>query len=236
MAGWTKADFDANYSFPFDKYLPDGWNEQRDGPLVRAHYSYHFMAPFFAQWWGNIAPAVGLTATDRVVVVGSAFGWGVEALINEVPGITAIGVDISDYVQTEKGNSEEAEFIAEMQAIGKDEDSPRGLEIRALARAQRTPNSIQIEQEDLLSNQSRNRIRQALGNQWPTHIITEDLIQTLDDAELTAWVDAASNIPATVVHAVSGTVSKWGYADIQAIADRTGHMVVHMGMGTVANP
>ena len=224
MAGYTKADFDANYSFRCERYLPSVIQTGRSE--VRLNYHSAFMSPILANRWDNIIPSIlNILSTDKVVVVGSGFGWGVDKLI-ELTGCTAVGVDISDYIETAKTTDENADLIAAIQLVGLDETVDRGLEVyNAYATTGARTISVVLK-EDMLSNRSRNEVKKALGNASPTYIITEDMIQELSDVEIAAWVTEAEKLPgATIVHII-GRESPRTAEELNTL---TGHKVIVVG-------
>ena len=224
MAGYTKADFDANYSFRCERYLPSVIQTGRSE--VRLNYHSAFMSPILANRWDNIIPSIlNILSTDKVVVVGSGFGWGVDKLI-ELTGCTAVGVDISDYIETAKTTDENADLIAAIQLVGLDETVDRGLEVyNAYATTGARTISVVLK-EDMLSNRSRNEVKKALGNAAPDYIITEDMIQELSDTEIAAWVTEAEKLPgATIVHIIRRETPRTA----EELNVLTGHKVIVAG-------
>lgn len=201
MAGWTKADYDLNY----DIGAEGEWGYPNTRAEVRLHYNWGIMQPLQQKWWANLVPLLGITAADRVCVIGAGFGWGVEALLAEAPGVTAIGIDISDYINAEKGTDEDADLDAAITAVGLDPATDRGAQIKTRFRRDGPRAKVTILQEDLSNNGSRNRVRNAIGGLDPTWIITEDTVQTMPDAELTQYTGYANDFTgAQVVHFLSG--------------------------------
>jgi len=147
----------------------------------KVHYHKWAMKPVLASMWARLQPVLNILSTDYVCVVGAGFGWGVEAIVSET-GATVVGIDISDYINAEKTNTEETELRAEVTATGLDPDEGRGLEIMSfIYDAQPRTNTILL-QEDAATNGSRQAIRSALGNNWPTVVVYENIV---DDT----WTD-----------------------------------------------
>lgn len=187
MAGYTKEEYDNLYSFRVERYL-GGFPVADIGvrPEFRCHYHKAMMKPVLATMWANIQPVLQIQSTDYVAIVGAGFGWGVEAAIAET-GATIVGVDISDYIATEQGNTETAELRALITANGLDPDTGRGAEILAFLDDGQPRSNVVVLQEDMQTNQSRNAIRSALGNNNPTVVVFEDLVDdTTTDQEITA--------------------------------------------------
>ncbi|MCK5433292.1 MAG: hypothetical protein KAJ03_11130, partial [Gammaproteobacteria bacterium] len=212
------------YSFRCERYLPSVIQTGRSE--VRLNYHSAFMSPILANRWDNIIPSIlNILSTDKVVVVGSGFGWGVDKLI-ELTGCTAVGVDISDYIETAKTTDENADLIAAIQLVGLDETVDRGLEVyNAYATTGARTISVVLK-EDMLSNRSRNEVKKALGNAAPDYIITEDMIQEMSDVEIAAWVTEAEKLPgATIVHIIGRETPRTA-EELNAL---TGHKVIVVG-------
>ncbi len=186
MAGYTKADFDNLYEFNPERYLNGHPGDQAP---VKVHYHRAMMAPILAARWAALQPILNILPTDFVCVAGAGFGWGVEALIAE-SGATCVGVDVSDYVNAEKDNTEAAELRAEITAVGLDPDTGAGAELLAFLDNGLARSNIVLLQSDMSSQNERQLIRQALGGNWPNVVILEDLI---DDTTTETEIVQANN-------------------------------------------
>ncbi len=177
MAGWTKADYDNNYRCQIERNMPGGGPPPAEGrSAVYIRYHKLFMQPILVSMWARLQPVLNILAIDKVCVVGAGFGWGVEAVIAET-GATVVGIDISDYINAEQTNTEEAELRAEVAATGLDPDEGRGLEVmNFIYDAQPRTNTIVL-QEDAASGPSRRRIRTALGGSWPSVVVYENIVE-----------------------------------------------------------
>lgn len=194
---WDKAAFDAAYQFYPETHMPGGAPSTR--PLITCHYHKWAMKPVLAYMYSQALPLMGLDPSAPTVVVGAGFGWGIEALRDQ--GFTNLcGIDISAYVQTEMDATEEAEIRAQIVAGGLDPDTGRGAEILAFlndGQPRRDP-SIIVLNEDMQTNTSRQNIRAALGNNWPSQIIMEELVDdSVTDQEITFANNAANNFAGT---------------------------------------
>jgi hypothetical protein len=145
--------------------------------------------------WAIVAPILSIASTEKVLIVGAGFGWGLEAFITET-NATTVGIDISTYVNAEKDNTEEAELRAAISAVGLDPDAGRGLELMGHifdGNPRKDPSVIVLD-ENMQTNQSRQAIRSALGNSWPSVCILENIISVNStDAEITQ-VNNACNL------------------------------------------
>lgn len=220
MAGWTKADFDAAYSFRVERYLGGHPNTRKE---VRLNYHEWVMRPIIANRWRRILTLLPISSSDAVVLVGTAFGWGVSEL-KEMTGCTAIGTDISEYIQAEKDNDDSIEVDAAISAVGLDRGTGRGLELHEAIRTPGPRAKELVLDEDMASKASRGRIASALGTN-PTWIIVEDLIglQMTDDeiVELAGYLDKWN---AKKIWLYTSTPSRTP----QDIAKLTGHMCISL--------
>jgi len=185
VAGWTKADYDANYRFQVERRMPGGGPPPAEGRSpVRLRYHKLLMQPILASMWATLAPilAPNISSTDEVCVVGAGFGWGVDAIIVETGAVNVVGIDISQYIADEQGNTEEAEIRAEISAVGLDPDIGRGADILAFASDGLPRSNVIVLNNDAASGPQRQAIRQALGGNWPSVVISENII---DDS----WTD-----------------------------------------------
>lgn len=183
MADWLESDFDAAYSFRVERYLGGHPNTREE---VRINYHEFSMRPIMIARWQGILPVItpAIQSTDRVLVVGAGFGWGVRALRQRI-GCAAIGIDTSPYIQGAKDSDDTAEISARIAAIGLDPLTGRGLEVLNFCREPGARAKELVLDEDMASQGSRNRIRNALGGN-PTWICVEDIVDdTMTDLEIT---------------------------------------------------
>jgi len=202
VAGWTKAEFDAAY-----KFLPESRLGGHPGgrPPVRVHYMRAFVEPIIRARWEQIVPAIlNITAADHVVIIGAGFGWGVDVL-TEISLANVVGVDISDYINDEQGNDELADYDAAITLAGLDPNGAQGMKIKNAFRTPGPRSNTVVLKENMANAGSRNKVKQALGNNVPTHIITEDTIQLFSDAEIADFVTDIDPIGAQVSHINGGT-------------------------------
>jgi len=180
MVGWTKADYDNAYRFRVERHLPTP-APTNIRPEVRIHYHKKMMGPLLTNRWSVLQAVLNILSTDKVCVVGAGFGWGVDAIITETGAVT-VGIDISDYIAAEQTNTEEAELRAEVSAAGLDPDADRGLEVMQFIYDGSVRSNVVVLQNDASTGPQRQVIRTALGGNWPSVVIAEDII---DDT----WTD-----------------------------------------------
>lgn len=189
MAGYTKEQYDELYQFRVSRYF--GGISPGEQSIYLNYHKYS-MQPILATRWAAMAPVLNIASTELVLIVGCGFGWGVEAFIAET-GCTTVGIDISDYIDAEKANTEEAEIRAAIIAAGHDPDTGHGAAVLAGVFDGQPRSNVIILKEDASTNTSRQAIRAALGN-WPSVCILEDLIdETTTDGEITLVNNAMDN-------------------------------------------
>lgn len=185
MAGYTKEQYDEAYKFGLERHF--GGRPAGQQPVV-LHYHKFFMRPRWITRWQNLQAILQVPSTDLVCIVGAGFGWGVEGFI-AATGCTTVGIDISDYIDAEKNNTEEAELRAQIAAVGLDPDSGRGAFLLAQVYDGQPRTNVVVLKEDGQTNTSRNAIKSTLGG-WPDTVIFED---TLDDSVTDQEIVQANN-------------------------------------------
>ncbi len=144
------------------------------------------MVPSLANMWATLHPILSpnILSSDFVCVVGAGFGWGVDAVIVET-GSTVVGIDLSQFIADEQGNTEEVELRAAVSAVGLNPDTDRGLEVMNFAFDGAIRANVIVLQNDAASGPQRQAIRTALGGNWPTIVVYENIIDdTWTDAEI----------------------------------------------------
>jgi len=222
MAGYTKADYDASYSIRAERE----WGHPSTRTEIRIGYQYEAMKDYINPRWDAIVAHLGLTTSDIIVVAGGGFGWAVEHLKTLMPGINAVSVDISDYIDAEKDTSDSTELDKYITDGGLDPLTGRGAQIKAKYSRPGARSKSIILKEGMNNNGSRNRVRQALGNNIPTHIFTENMIQEFTDIEIMDWVNELDKLTNTVkIHIITNEIDRTA----ESIAALTGHRTLLVG-------
>ena len=172
---WDKALFDAAYSLLGE---PNGHPNTRTG--IRLHYCRAAMYPIIQRRAQQLIEVLGLTTTDRILLVACGFGWTVEVLAGL--GYTVVGTDTSAYIHSSKTTSEDTDIRAAITDAGLDPTTGEGLTHLNRLKGDGVRTRATILNEDNATTSSRNRVRSALGRA-PTVIITENLMSCLTDAE-----------------------------------------------------
>lgn len=172
---WTKELYDLAYSSDAE---PDGHPNTRPG--IRLHYNRYVLYPEMVRRAQAFIDLLGLTLSDRILLVGCGFGWTAEALAGM--GYTVIGTDVSSYIQGNKNLSEDTDISNAISAVGLSPTNGEGLVHFNRLRGDGVRTRGNVLNEDSASNPSRNRVKNALGSD-PTIAITEDLVTSLTDAE-----------------------------------------------------
>lgn len=193
MAYDTKADFDANYSIQVERRMPGGGPPPAEGrEPVRLHYHKFYQQPWLANMWATLQPVLNIDSSEFVCLVGAGFGWGVDALVAE-SGATVVGIDISQYIADEQGTTEEAEINAEIALVGLDPATGRGLEIKNFVYDGLPRSDVVVLHTDASSQNERQLIRTALGGNWPSVVVYENIFDDdWTDSEIEAARDAGN--------------------------------------------
>ena len=154
---------------------------------VRVHYVRALELNAARHRASVLIPAIGLTAADRVAIIGAGFGWLQEALEEALPGIECVSVETSSWIQSAKDQTETAELDALIQAAGiLPVETGYGA---AMARLNDGGNKARrtLVDEDVTSAQGRNKIKGKVktkgGGDAFTWAVTEHALEWLTDAE-----------------------------------------------------
>lgn len=212
MAGWTKEQYDTAYRTQIERRMPGGGPPPAEGrPPVFIHYHKWTMVPILAQMWANIQPVLNILSTDNVCIIGAGFGWGVDAVIAEVAPANIVGVDISDYIAAEMGNTEEAELRDHVTTAGLDPDTGRGLDVMNFISDGQPRNNIVVLQNSASTANERQEIRTALGGNWPSVCVAENIVDdTWSDTDIQFLRDAMNGFGGTqrLIFIYKGTTAR----------------------------
>lgn len=153
------------------------------------------------------AEGAPLVSTDSLIIVGGAFGWLGEMFENRI-GLQALTIDLSQYVADNKSLSPDDELIESIAAAGNshtDGGVGQFLFEKFTDPNPRSRSPERVLQEDLATQQSRQRVRQALARK-PTRMITEEVWQLLDDTEKNVYRQAATAWGITLTHIITGAI------------------------------
>ncbi len=223
MAGWTKEQYDTAYRWRVERYFGGHPNTR---PEIVVHYHRWAMQPVLAQVWANVQPVLNILTTDHLCIVGAGFGWGVDAAIVEVAPANIVGIDISDYIAAEQAGTEETELRAQITAVGLDPDTGRGLEIMGHIYDGQPRSNVIVLQNGAASGPQRAAIRVALGGNWPSVVVYENIVDdTMTDAEIVSARNSGNGFGGTqrLIWIYNGTPAR-SQADLQTLA--TGSEVI----------
>ncbi len=198
-APWTKADYDTNYRTQIERRMPGGGPPPAEGrPPVFIHYHRWTMVPLLANRWAILQPILNILSIDNVCVVGAGFGWGVEAITTEVSPANIVGIDISDYITDNVAGTEETELRDAITTAGLDPDTGRGADVLAFAYDGQPRSSVIVLNNNASTGPQRGEIRTALGGNWPSVVISEDIIDdSWTDVEIGQMRDAMNGFGGT---------------------------------------
>lgn len=155
-----------------------------------------------------ITQSAPLTATDTVVVIGGAFGWLGEALEDLIPGLEAVSVDLSQYVQDVKGLSPDDELQEQLEAEGYNITTGPGLYLfnKFSDPNPRCRRPEMVVQNDLSTVKLRNDVRKLFQRNDVTRVITEEVWQVLTTGEQDRYTAAAANYGASLTHIIDNVI------------------------------
>jgi len=222
MTGWTKQDYEDNYKNRVERHLrpPCPTNIRKE---VSVAYCRKFIESYIHGRLDTLIELLSIHFRDRVVIVGCGFGWGTEYIKGQT-GCTAIGTDISDWIHSVKDTDESEDIRAEIAKVGLDPNGERAAQILAFCLIPGPRARTPILNEDLMTRESRERLRAELGGQDPTWIITEDMIQPLTDAEIRGWANSMRAFSSEICHLHNGKPRT--NEQLHAL---TGHKCFHYG-------
>ncbi len=189
MAGFVKSDFESQYrtGAETDWGYPNLVNGEERSE-VGLNYIRAIYEPVLRTMWQEVlAEAFPIARTDDVLIIGCAYGWGCE-IVEELTGANVVGVEVSDYVHAQKSGDDLADIDAAISAAGLDLAGTRAQQIRDKYHTPGPQITATVLQEDLLSEESRGRVADALGAKEPTIIVTEDIVSYMTDGEIDALV------------------------------------------------
>lgn len=228
---WEKADFDANYVLSAklgnDRLFhcrSSRFNGLTDydpvaGVTIPIHYHpsrnrvyCQSRAQALIDWCATDSSGGALNALDCIVIIGGAFNWLGEALEDLVPGLEALTVDLSQWVQDEKGLSPDAELAQNIIDAGYDPSLPGtvGAYVYALL-ADPTPRSRNVDkvvQTDLSTQKARNDVRKIFQRNDVTRMVVEDTWDLITPEEQAQYLAAAASYGAEVIEITNGVISQ----------------------------
>lgn len=193
---------------------------------VRVHYVRALEVQCARHRASVLIPALGLTAADRVAIIGAGFGWLQEALEEALPGIECVSIETSPWIQSVKDQTETAELDVLIQAAG---ILPVEVGYDA-AMARLTDGGLkarrELVDEDVTNAQGRTKIKakaktKPKGEPVFTWAVSEHTLEWLDDAEAVAVDTGMHALAPNVCHLLReyspeqasitepGTLSNW---------------------------
>jgi hypothetical protein len=184
MPVWDKADFDNYYWSSGERH-----GHRSGRPSIVLHYHDYAIGQHqrgrYAPLLHAILTANGLVAGDSVILVGGGFNWTGEGL--ELLGVDVLSTDISNYIQAEKGNTEEAEIRQACLDAGVDPDVDKIYCVPTDAGAALTLDSNRVAATiDWLTNPSKASSRAAwVSKHGP--LPSEAEVSTVPNEQLGNW-------------------------------------------------
>lgn len=213
----TKADWDNLW----DVGAESAWGHPNTRPEVRLNYNRFVIYPVDRNNMVNIHRVLGWTNTSRVLVYHCGFGWPLEILEGELGVQSAIGVQLSSYIQNSKLLNEDTDLRNAIEGAGLVTNGGDGLTLFNAFRNGGNPRStkaIDVMNEDLSTPQSRTTVRTRIGGPG-AEVLTYGILSSLEDGEIAALLDRLNRMNAArVSHFVytnagppfaSRTLSQW---------------------------
>lgn len=199
MAGYTKADFYSLYSA--SPVCPE---TSRRYVEVRLHYHPALRARMgFKERAQKLINHCGIDHSSKVLLPGCGFGWLGEELIAQ-SGCECLGVEVSDYIFDTKDISADDELIDCLTGSRKCEFSYTegiGKEIYDKFKDPSPRGKIPIIRGDFLS------MTVDLGDFVPTMVITEDLMNALQEEDRVKLRDNLDGYGIPVYHMFDGAIA-----------------------------
>ena len=213
MPVWDKAAFDQFYGVGVER-----WGHPNTRPQIKLHYHWYPIIQWQASKYApRLFAVLNMVSGDSVVIVGAGFngtGAGLERL-----GVDVTGTETSDYINEQKGNTEEAEVRAIIIAVGLDPDNdtiigrPGNVRVNPLdvlldggRSAPKVRLQARVIEEDFSNRGSRNRTDSTLLTR-ARYCISEEVLNSGTDAEaLTVCERMARYVSekgGTVIHMLS---------------------------------
>ena len=177
----TKADWDSFYAIGAEPWGHPGTREE-----VTLNYHRSVLLPIVRNHAKNLAVAMGLVRTDRLIIVGCGFGWILEAF--EQLAVQAVGTQVSSYIQGFKFENEDDDITAAINAVGLALNTIDGLLIYTHHRGNgesRAKKGADVMDEALDTTASQNAVKNAAGGPNAIILSYDGWINTLTDAEAT---------------------------------------------------
>jgi hypothetical protein len=189
------------------------WGHPNTRAEVRLTYARYHVLPELRRRWEWLIPALNLTSTSSIALIGCAYCYSLEVLAEN--GITrVVGTEPTSGLRTKLAQPEDADIQAAIEAVGLNITTGDGLRLYNSLRDRpgqpRSPKAADVLNEDLSSNASRTRLRNALiakGGSSGWIVITENVLTVLTDAECTTLASRARSLTgiSRLVHLVSTT-------------------------------
>ncbi len=137
-------------------------------------------------------------STQTIMLVGAAFGWTGEGIIEVLPTAQVFGVDNSTYIQANKDKDESAEIIEALRRADLNPDSVGAPYIEAYKGEQRS--RLEILDVDMLDLKAVELLHQSRHIDWA---ISEDVLPWLNDSEALELDRNMRRISVNVAHVVT---------------------------------
>ena len=196
-------------------YVPgEPWGHPAGRPGILLHYHNWSIGIRQRSFYGpQIANLLGLKPGDSAIFLGCGFGWTAEGLAST--GVEVVGTEISSYILGEKDQTEEAEIRQCIEAVGLDPDRDTvkidgftqqmgiagvnhlDIYLNGGRFAPKKRSSLLILDQDMGTAKSRADISRSVVRANAAVVISEEVINSVDDAEALHICDIMANYAST---------------------------------------
>jgi hypothetical protein len=200
----TKADWDNLYEIGAE----GAWGHPNTRQEVQLNYHRYVVLPQQRSEMTQIKNILGWDRNTRVIVYHCGFGWMMEVLQNELGLASVTGIQQSTYIQTNKNLNEDTDLLAAISSVGIPTNVGDGLTLFTTFRNGGNPRSTKaadVQDEDLSTSASRNRVRDRAGGPG-AEILTYQILSSLEDAEITTLLSRLGSL-------TNGRITHFVYAN-----------------------
>ena len=172
---------------------------------LRLNYHRQNVERSYFWYTAALAEALGWLPGDMIGVAGAGFGFLEEELESEHSFTNVVSIEDGAWIQAAKDTTEDADMDAQIAAVGVNPLSQEGRDVKALLTDGGTRARVTILNENLMTKESRNTVKQFGGQ---IDIVFSDFIfPWITDAEAIAFSEAANQTGAVVQHATCNGIN-----------------------------
>ena len=195
LVEWDEEQFKEQYRQPLNL-------TNKHGELICLNYVRFVQIPIHRRRAFRLAKALEMTGNESILFVGCGFGWLVECFIAQGHQGNLVGIDSGEYIQKQKNLTEETEIVKSL--IDNKITVVETLWIECLTNfVDSGPKArVPVYDEDLLDQESCDRVLALNGNQKYDLVLTERVLTSLRDSEAKVLSRACRSVGNQVAHLV----------------------------------